>query len=112
MVSAHCFIAAHNEEAVVGHCIESLLKTNYPHDRLCIIPVNDRSTDGTRIVCDDWAARYPHLIKPFHRRDGRAGKPAALMDAVRQAPESEVYVILMRIICPPGIAETNSCAVI
>ena len=87
------FIAAHNEEAVVGHCIESLLKTNYPHDRLCIIPVNDRSTDGTRIVCDDWAARYPHLIKPFHRRDGRAGKPAALMDAVRQAPESEVYVI-------------------
>ncbi|EOX8439320.1 glycosyltransferase family 2 protein, partial [Salmonella enterica subsp. diarizonae] len=34
-----------------------------------------------------------HLIKPFHRRDGRAGKPAALMDAVRQAPESEVYVI-------------------
>ncbi|WP_373467544.1 hypothetical protein, partial [Escherichia marmotae] len=36
-------MAAHNEEAVVGHCIESLLKTNYPQDRLCIIPVNDRS---------------------------------------------------------------------
>lgn len=87
------FIAAHNEEAVIGHCIEALLKTNYPHDRLCIIPVNDRSTDNTRAVCEQWAERYPGLVRPFHRGGGRAGKPAALMDAIRQAPESEVYAI-------------------
>ncbi|TQN75933.1 UNVERIFIED_ORG: cellulose synthase/poly-beta-1,6-N-acetylglucosamine synthase-like glycosyltransferase [Citrobacter freundii] len=87
------FIAAHNEESVVGCCIEALLKTDYPRDRLCIMPVNDRSTDGTRAVCDQWSERYPHLVKPFHRSSGRAGKPAALMDAARRAPESDVYVI-------------------
>ncbi|ECP1951340.1 glycosyltransferase family 2 protein [Salmonella enterica] len=87
------FIAAHNEEAVVGHCIEALLKSDYPLDRLSIIPVNDRSTDGTRDVCDYWALRYPYLIKPFHRNGGRAGKPAALMDAARNTQVCDVYVI-------------------
>lgn len=88
------FIAAHNEESVIAGCIESLLKADYPHDRLKIIPVNDRSKDRTKEICDDWAARYPGLLEPFHRTEGRAGKPAALMDAAKRAPaDSEVYVI-------------------
>ncbi|ELC8790610.1 glycosyltransferase family 2 protein [Salmonella enterica] len=87
------FIAAHNEETVVGHCIEALLQSDYPLECLSIVPVNDRSTDGTRDVCDYWAQRYPYLVKPFHRSSGRAGKPAALMDAARQASASDVYVI-------------------
>jgi cellulose synthase/poly-beta-1,6-N-acetylglucosamine synthase-like glycosyltransferase len=88
------FIAAHNEESVIAGCIESLLNADYPRDRLKIIPVNDRSKDRTKEICDEWAARFPDLLEPFHRTEGRAGKPAALMDAAKRAPaDTEVYVI-------------------
>jgi cellulose synthase/poly-beta-1,6-N-acetylglucosamine synthase-like glycosyltransferase len=88
------FIAAHNEEAVVANCIEALVNADYPHDRLKIIPVNDRSKDRTKEICNEWALKYPHLLEPFHRTDGKAGKPAALMDAAKRAPaDTEVYVI-------------------
>lgn len=88
------FIAAHNEEAVIANCIEALVNADYPRDRLKIIPVNDRSKDRTREICDAWAERYPQLIEPFHRTQGRAGKPAALMDAAARTPaDTEVFCI-------------------
>ena len=87
------FIAAHNEEAVVGGCIEALVNADYPKDRLLIVPVNDRSKDNTKAICDQWAQRYPALVRPFHRTGGKAGKPAALMDAAAFAPPTDVYVI-------------------
>jgi cellulose synthase/poly-beta-1,6-N-acetylglucosamine synthase-like glycosyltransferase len=79
------FIAAHNEEKVVAGCMAALLNTNYPSDRLKIIPVNDRSSDATRSIIDDYAQRYPTRICPFHRVDGKAGKSAALKDALQFA---------------------------
>jgi cellulose synthase/poly-beta-1,6-N-acetylglucosamine synthase-like glycosyltransferase len=75
------FIAAHNEEAVIAHCIGALVEADYPRDRLTIIPVNDRSKDRTKEICDEWAAKYPGLVVPFHRTEGKPGKPAALKDA-------------------------------
>lgn len=87
------FIAAHNEEAVVGGCIEALVNADYPKDRLLIVPVNDRSKDNTKAICDQWAARFPELVRPFHRTGGKAGKPAALMDAAAFAPPTDVYVV-------------------
>ena len=77
------FVAAHNEEAVVADCLHALLNTTYPHDRLTIVPVNDRSSDGTREIVDAIAATAPTLIQPFHRTSGKPGKAAALKDALR-----------------------------
>lgn len=77
------FVAAHNEEAVVVDCLEALLATTYPRDRLRIVPVNDRSTDRTRELIDEVQAREPGIIHPFHRVSGKAGKAAALKDALR-----------------------------
>lgn len=76
------FIAAHNEEKVVAGCLEALLDSNYPSHRLKIVPVNDRSTDRTRSIIDDYVARYPGRITPFHRLHGKGGKSAALKDAL------------------------------
>ena len=50
------FIAAHNEEKVIAGCMEALLNTDYPADRLKIIPVNDRSSDGTAAIIDKFKA--------------------------------------------------------
>ena len=79
------FIAAHNEEKVIAGCIEALLNTDYPHDCLKIIPVNDRSKDATMAIIDSYVARYPARISPFHRLEGKAGKSAALKDALQFA---------------------------
>ena len=79
------FIAAHNEEKVIAGCIEALLNTDYPADRLKIIPVNDRSKDSTGVIIDSYVARFPSRISPFHRTSGKAGKGAALKDALNFA---------------------------
>ena len=76
------FIAAHNEEKVIAGCMEALLNTDYPADRLKIIPVNDRSSDGTAAIIDKFKAAHPNVIFPFHRVSGKAGKSAALKDAL------------------------------
>ena len=86
------FIAAHNEEKVVAGCIEALLNTDYPADRLKIIPVNDRSTDRTAQIIDSYVDRFPSRISPFHRKDGKAGKSAALKDALQFA-EGDIAII-------------------
>src|SRR5690349_435520 len=77
-------IPAHNEELVIGQLLGALLDVNYPPERLSILPINDRSTDGTAAIVDDWAGRYPDRIKPFHRSSGKSGKAAALRDAMER----------------------------
>ena len=86
------FIAAHNEEKVIAGCIEALLNTDYPADRLKIIPVNDRSKDSTGVIIDSYVARFPSRISPFHRTSGKAGKGAALKDALNFA-EGDIAII-------------------
>jgi len=86
------FIAAHNEEKVIAGCIEALLDTDYPHDRLKIIPVNDRSQDRTAQIIDDFVERYPSRIWPFHRVGGKSGKSAALKDALAFA-QGDIAII-------------------
>lgn len=86
------FVAAHNEEAVIAGSLGALLTVDYPEDRLVIMPVNDRSTDGTRRIIDDFVARNPGRITPFHRTGGKPGKAAALKDATALVT-SEVIVV-------------------
>ncbi len=84
-------IAAHNEEAVVADILKALLEVDYPADRLQIMPVNDRSTDRTREIIDEYVARNPR-IRPFHRTEGKPGKAAALKDAMLRV-NTEIVLI-------------------
>ncbi len=86
------FIAAHNEEKVIAGCIEALLNTDYPPECLKIIPVNDRSKDSTGVIIDGFVTRFPSRISPFHRTEGKAGKAAALKDALQFA-EGDIAII-------------------
>ena len=85
-------IAAHNEELVISHILEALLAAKYPADKMLIVPVNDRSTDRTREIIDDFVQRFPGRIRPFHRIEGKPGKAAALKDAM-EFVETEVVLI-------------------
>jgi cellulose synthase/poly-beta-1,6-N-acetylglucosamine synthase-like glycosyltransferase len=85
-------IAAHNEEAVIADILNALLIVDYPQDKLTIVPVNDRSTDGTRQIIDSFVARYPARITPFHRVTGKPGKSAALKDAMAYVRD-EIFLV-------------------
>jgi cellulose synthase/poly-beta-1,6-N-acetylglucosamine synthase-like glycosyltransferase len=86
------FVPAHNEEAVIHHSLEALLDSDYPADRLQIIPVNDRSSDSTMQIIDDFVARNPGRIYPYHRNEGKPGKAAALKDA-EQFASGEIFLV-------------------
>lgn len=85
-------VAAHNEEKVVAHILVALMAVSYPEDKLLVIPVNDRSTDGTREIIDRFVTAYPGRIRPFHRTGGKGGKAAALRDAM-ELVETEAILI-------------------
>jgi cellulose synthase/poly-beta-1,6-N-acetylglucosamine synthase-like glycosyltransferase len=85
-------VAAHNEEKVVANILTALMSVNYPQDKMLVVPVNDRSTDGTREIIDGFVDKYPGRIRPFHRTGGKGGKAAALKDAMEMV-ETEVILI-------------------
>lgn len=85
-------VAAHNEELVIVHILDSLLAGDYPRECLTILPVNDRSTDRTQEILDGYAAQYPGLITPMHRTDGSPGKAAALHEATKVA-SGEILIV-------------------
>lgn len=86
------FVAAHNEEAVIAGALTALLRIDYPAEKLTIMPVNDRSTDRTRDIIDDFVAKNPGRITPFHRASGKPGKAAALKDATEQVTSNIIVV--------------------
>jgi cellulose synthase/poly-beta-1,6-N-acetylglucosamine synthase-like glycosyltransferase len=86
------FVPCHNEEKVIGHMLDALLACDYPDQQLVIIPVNDRSTDTTRAIVDDYVALHPGRIQPFHRIEGKPGKAAALKDA-SEATDAGIHLV-------------------
>ncbi len=77
---AAVFIPCHNEEKVIGHMLDALLAGDYPADRLVIHPINDRSSDRTGTIMDEYAERFPGRVRPIHRSGGRPGKAAVLRE--------------------------------
>jgi cellulose synthase/poly-beta-1,6-N-acetylglucosamine synthase-like glycosyltransferase len=85
-------VAAHNEEKVIANILSALMTVKYPYDRMLVVPVNDRSTDRTREIVEEFVKRFPGRIRPFHRVTGKGGKAAALKDAMEMV-ETEVILI-------------------
>ena len=50
-----------NERESIGRCLDSLLAQDYPQDLLEIAVVNGMSTDGSREIVADYAARHPNI---------------------------------------------------
>jgi cellulose synthase/poly-beta-1,6-N-acetylglucosamine synthase-like glycosyltransferase len=85
-------IPAHNEQQVIGQLLDALLEVSYPEGRLRIVPINDRSVDRTGEIIDQYAARHPGRIEPFHRKTGKGGKAAVLSDACGRVQDEILLV--------------------
>lgn len=61
-------VPCYNEETTIGGTVESLLKLDYPSDKLDIFLINDGSKDGTAAVMDTYTT-HPQ-ITVIHKENG------------------------------------------
>lgn len=86
-------IPAHNEDKVISYTIEAMTKLNYPKDKLKIIVINDGSTDKTKEIIEDFAARDSRVVLfDVPKGQGGKGKSRALNLGIRQV-DSDVIAI-------------------
>lgn len=64
-------IPSYNSENYMRNCIESLLPGG---EEVEIIVVNDGSKDGTAAIADEYAAKYPTIVKAVHQENGGHGE--------------------------------------
>lgn len=80
-------VAARNEEDNILRCLKSLDKVDYPEERLQIILVDDRSTDKTGNIIENYIFNKPKFTKIVTKKEiGRLkGKTNALANALEIA---------------------------
>lgn len=75
-VSVSVIIPCHNEESVIAHTLEHLIKQDLPPyiGEYEIIVVNDGSTDSTQAILEKYSANYHNIIKIIKktRAEGKA----------------------------------------
>jgi cellulose synthase/poly-beta-1,6-N-acetylglucosamine synthase-like glycosyltransferase len=83
-------IAAYNEESVIQEKLLSVLKSNYPKDRIEILVGSDASRDRTIPIVIDLSLSYTS-IRYFDFAD-RRGKPSVVNDMVSKS-KGEILVL-------------------
>jgi cellulose synthase/poly-beta-1,6-N-acetylglucosamine synthase-like glycosyltransferase len=86
-------VAAMNEEANIGGCIESLLKLDYPKDKLEVLLVNDRSTDRTKEIMLGYCSNNSVLkyVEITSVAGSLKGKTNALAVSIKQAKGEIIF---------------------
>ena len=65
-------VPCYNSAAYMCHCIETLLSAG---EQAEIILVDDGSVkDDTPAICDEYAAKYPTIVKAIHQENGGRGR--------------------------------------
>ncbi|MBO4419458.1 MAG: glycosyltransferase family 2 protein [Oscillospiraceae bacterium] len=64
-------IPVYNVEQYLSRCLESVLRN---HTSDCeVLLIDDGATDGSGKICDEYAGRYPNLIRVIHQENGGLG---------------------------------------
>ena len=59
-------VPCYNSQAYMRNCVDSLLEGG---DLVEILIVDDGSKDDTAKIADEYAAKYPNIVKAIHRYD-------------------------------------------
>ncbi|MGB7963879.1 MAG: glycosyltransferase family 2 protein [Propionicimonas sp.] len=65
-------VPAHDEEVLVGRCIDTLIAQDYPRELFRVLVVADNCTDGTARVAREHGAEALERIDPDNRGKGHA----------------------------------------
>ena len=63
-------VPCYNSAAYMAKCVESLLKGG---EDVEIIIVNDGSSDDTARIADEYATKYPTIVRAVHKENGGHG---------------------------------------
>ena len=87
-------VPAHNEEAVIEGSLDCMNKLDYKKGQLEVIILNDRSTDGTKDLIDDFLQKNPqsHITARHRPMEAKPGKAAAMKEVIATL-KSEIIVI-------------------
>lgn len=80
-------VPVYNVEKYIKECIESILAQTF--DDYEIILVDDASPDNCPYICDEYAERYPDIIKVIHQKNN--GLAGARNSGFRQAVGEYIY---------------------
>lgn len=64
-------VPSYNSQDYLASCLDSLLQGG---DRVEIIVINDGSKDNTGAIADEYAAKYPDIVKVVHQENGGHGE--------------------------------------
>jgi cellulose synthase/poly-beta-1,6-N-acetylglucosamine synthase-like glycosyltransferase len=91
--SCTILIPAHNEAMVIGATVESMLKLEYPKEKLTILVINDGSGDETASIVQEFVQRDPRVVLfTVPPGEGGKGKSRALNLALKRV-DSDVIAI-------------------
>lgn len=91
-------IPCRNEEQHIARCLDSVLASDYPRERLEILVADGRSSDGTRSILVRYVARHPTIVL---LDNPRGTTPAGLNVAIRAASGDIVIWIDAQMLHPP-----------
>jgi len=96
-------ISAHNEEAVIVRCLESIRKSDY--ELFEVIVADDASHDRTRLLVRDYKQRHPEMNIRIHRIHKQGGKGRALNTVLKRYARGEFVMTLDAdsLLCPDTI---------
>ncbi len=91
--TATVIVAARDEEDKIQRCLDSLGNLEYPEGKLEVLLVDDRSTDKTGEIIDDFISSRSNFKKiiPDEPKGKMVGKVNALATAIRHA-KSEIIL--------------------
>ena len=91
-------IPCRNEAGYIERCLDSILASDYPQDRLQILVADGQSSDRTREILAGISARHPSVIL-LNNPDGTT--PAALNVAIRAASGDIIIRMDAHVLYPP-----------
>lgn len=91
-------VPCRNEERYIGPCLDSILLSDYPRDRLEVLVVDGMSDDRTREILHGYAARH-HWIRVLD--NPRRITPVALNLAIRASSGAILVRMDAHVVYPP-----------
>jgi glycosyltransferase involved in cell wall biosynthesis len=91
-------IPCRNDEPYIARCLDSVLASDYPRERLEILVADGRSSDGTRPLLVRYAAQHPTIVL---LDNPRGTTPAGLNVAIRAASGDIVIWMDPNVLYPP-----------
>lgn len=64
-------VPCYNSESYMRHCVDSLLEGG---EEVEILIVDDGSKDGTAQIADEYASKYPTIVRAIHQENGGHGE--------------------------------------